>query len=76
MKKIKPCPLCGCEVVVTEFTIGTPYNNGKCVDYQAKIECECGLTFEHEWTEIKSADGPIIRSGNIIDVWNRRVQCD
>lgn len=67
-----PCPLCGREVRLTEWRAGTPYNDGRCVDYSGKIECDCGLTFEHEWTSIKTQEGVVIRDKTIFDAWNER----
>lgn len=71
---LKPCPFCGSEVQITETTVGTPYNNGKCVDYSATIECSCGLSFEKEWTICNSHPKISIRDVDIYTAWNKRVK--
>lgn len=70
--ELKPCPLCGSAVKITEIRLGTPYNNGNNVDYSATIECVCGLSFEKEWTIITAKDGAVYTSEDICTAWNRR----
>lgn len=67
---LKPCPICGASVEINEFREGTRYGNN--VDYAAKIECCCGLSFEKEWTEINAADEIIKVEDDIFSAWNKR----
>lgn len=66
MTELKPCPLCGKPVHITEHRVEISDNITK---YSAKIECLCGLTFEREWIEAKGC----IHNEDIITAWNRRV---
>ena len=70
--QLKPCPLCGGMVRLTEITTGTPYNNGQHTDHSATLECDCGLSFTREWTEINATDGIIKVEEDIFTAWNRR----
>lgn len=72
-KILKPCPICGNTVIITEVNVGTIYNRNR-HDLYAKIECRCGLTFEHEWTEAKENGvfHPIFGGVDITTAWNRR----
>lgn len=76
--KIKPCPLCGNDVEIT-----TIERRGFCV--KAKIECRCGLSFEHSRRELayeKTSDNvptgrEIVGTGifdevDFVTAWNRR----
>lgn len=71
---LKPCPLCGSDVKITEYVIGTPYNNGKNVDYSATIDCPCGLSFEKEWIGHKAKDKYVFNDEDIYTAWNKRVR--
>ena len=67
MAEIKPCPLCGGRVAITEFIA----KGGEPAEYSAKIQCRCGLTFEREWMP---TEGYVELLGNddIITAWNKR----
>lgn len=74
--KLKPCPFCGSQVRIMETTVGTPYNNGSCVDYSAIIQCGCGLSFEREWTVCKTKDEVRLINEDVCEAWNKRVVND
>lgn len=75
-RELKVCPICGEIVHITETKIGTPYNNGQSIDYYAKIECLCGLTFEREWVYNKASNGTVKLQDDIFDVWNNQRSVD
>lgn len=73
IKMLKPCPLCGNKVDITELcmNIATTGRHQGEMNY-AKIECSCGLTFEKEWFAADPKDGFVIKNDNIYTAWNCR----
>lgn len=63
---MKPCPLCGRQVRMTESRV---ISGNKFDEYSAKIECACGLTFEKEWIQGQG----VIFDEDVITLWNKRV---
>lgn len=64
-EELKPCPLCGGYVRMTEF-MARPYD--MYTEFSAIIECDCGLTFERDWT----AGRGVIFDEDIVTLWNER----
>ena len=71
MAELLPCPVCGNSVRITETSVR---HYGDRADYEAKIECSCGLTFEKEWiVEFRpNKTGVIIFNPDIETAWNTR----
>ena len=65
--ELKPCPLCGGRVDITEFIA----KGSEPAEYSAKIECRCGLTFEREWMP-GEGHVELLRNDDIITAWNKR----
>lgn len=76
MAELLPCPFCGNFVHITNMRRGTLYvfRDSCRADYEATIECACGLTFEREWTvEVKPNEEEVFLFGtNIETAWNTR----
>lgn len=68
---LKQCPICGHPVEVSEYGAGSPYS-GRRQDRSAKIRCECGLSFYHEWTVDLSTGKTLFGGLDIFEAWNRR----
>ncbi len=73
MAELLPCPFCGNVVHITEISVRYYGNRA---DYEAKIECSCGLTFEKEWivqfTPQKTS--VLISNVDIETAWNTRTR--
>lgn len=71
MAELLPCPICGNIVHITEITVR---HYGNRADYEAKIECSCGLTFEKEWIVqfTPTNEGVLISNVDIETAWNTR----
>ena len=69
MAKLKPCPFCGQTVRITEMTVNVQSVFQEC---KAKIECDCGLTFEREWMSERFPTGIIALQPDIETAWNTR----
>jgi hypothetical protein len=68
MAELLPCPFCGGFVCITEKR-RLAYGNR--ADYEATIECACGLIFEREWTvEVKSNEEVLLFGTDIETAWN------
>ena len=69
MDELKPCPICGSPVSIKEIHIGRVYNDNR-QDFSARLECCCGLTFEHEWI---TENGKLaFGTCDFATAWNRR----
>ena len=66
---LKPCPICGHQVEVSEYGAGSPYS-GRRQDRSAKIRCECGLSFYREWTVDLSTGKTLFGGLDIFEAWN------
>lgn len=62
---LKPCPLCGMSVRITEFDV---CREGEATNWFAKIECGCGLTFERHWMTSRGYK----LDADIVKLWNER----
>lgn len=71
MAELLPCPFCGNAVHITETNVR---HYGDRADYEAKIECFCGVTFEKEWiVEFKPNNQSVLISDvDIVTAWNTR----
>ena len=69
--ELKPCPLCGGKVELEGISFA--YLGASTEVHYAKIQCQCGLTFEKEWERRTTLDGYVNLSEDIITAWNRRV---
>lgn len=73
IKMLKPCPLCGNKVDITESRMNQVVIKSLLgVMNYAKIECSCGLTFKKEWFVADPKDGFVIKNDNIYAAWNCR----
>ena len=77
--ELKPCPLCGAAVRITEIYSQTD-------NLHIVLKCDCGLTFEYEQSfavhEKRSTAGQLLEIVRVPlnmspeDAWNRRVAND
>ena len=75
MAELLPCPFCGNFVCITSKRRGTLYRfyDSYRADYEATIECACGLTFEREWSvEVKANKEVLLFGTDIETAWNTR----
>lgn len=73
MDELKTCPICGSSVSIKELHIGPVRVDGR-QDFYAKINCDCGLTFEQHWTTHTDLDSCIAQPDDIATAWNRRAE--
>ena len=66
--ELKPCPLCGRKVAVTVYDVKHGLLR---TEYSARIECDCGLTFEREWVDLIGYT-TVLNNNDIVTAWNNR----